>query len=127
MGQERGAVVFGSGQELHAIPESSFREAVRGLPTRMGKRRAFMTDRHVRVREYVVREMRENLEPTPARISTALDLPVSVVNDLLADLERNLFFLVRDENGAVTWAFPVTIEPTRHQLRFSQGERIYGA
>jgi hypothetical protein len=86
-----------------------------------------MTDRHVRVREYVVREMRENLELTPGRISTALDLPVSVVNDLLADLERNLFFLVRDENGAVTWAFPVTIEPTRHQLRFSQGERIYGA
>ncbi len=86
-----------------------------------------MTDRHVRVREYVVQEMRENVELTASRISTALDLPVSLVGEVLADLERNLFFLVRNENGAVTWAFPVTIEPTAHRLTFSQGERIYGA
>lgn len=127
MGLQRGTVLYGSGRELLAIPESSFREAVRGLPTRMGKRRAFMTDRHVRVREYVVQEMRENVELTASRISTALDLPVSLVGEVLADLERNLFFLVRNENGAVTWAFPVTIEPTAHRLTFSQGERIYGA
>lgn len=127
MGLQRGTVLYGSGRELLAIPESSFREAVRGLPTRMGKRRAFMTDRHVRVREYVVQEMRENVELMASRISTALDLPVSLVGEVLADLERNLFFLVRNENGAVTWAFPVTIEPTAHRLTFSQGERIYGA
>lgn len=86
-----------------------------------------MTDRHVRVREYVVQEMRENLALTPKRIGMALGLPASMVDELLADLERNLFFLVRDKDGAVTWAFPVTVEPTPHRLTFPGGERIYGA
>lgn len=86
-----------------------------------------MTDRHVRVREYVVREMREGLALTPERIGTALGLPVSTVDALLADLERNLFFLVRAKDGSVSWAFPITVEPTRHRLTFPGGERIYGA
>jgi len=49
------------------------------------------------------------------------------VNEILDDLEGNLFFLVRNERGHVSWAFPVTAEQTRHRLRFSTGERIYAA
>lgn len=120
-------VLIGSGRDLGTIPGSAFREAVVGLPARMGLRRAFMTEPHVRVREYVVREMRAGGPLPPQRIASAIDLPVPTVVKLLADLERNLFFLVRAEDGAVTWAFPVTAEPTRHLLKLPGEELLYAA
>ena len=46
---------------------------------------------------------------------------------LLDDLEKHLFFLVRDRGGNVSWAFPVTSDRTPHRLRFSTGERIFAA
>jgi hypothetical protein len=42
-------------------------------------------------------------------------------------VERKLFFLWRDEAGAVAWAYPVTIDRTPHVIRFSSGERLHGA
>jgi hypothetical protein len=49
------------------------------------------------------------------------------VKSILEELERKLFFLVRNEQGAVAWAYPVTVEITPHRLDFNTGERIYGA
>src|SRR5579871_3278722 len=118
-GQQNGTVLVGRGRDFQRIPERDFVEMVRGLPARMGKHRAFMTEQHVSVREYVVREMREDEPLTPGRIGDALHLPVAVVTQLLADLERNLFFLVRAADGVVNWAFPVTVERTAHRLSFS--------
>ena len=126
-GDPSNAVLIGSGRDLATIPGSAFHEAVVGLPERMGRRRAFMTEPHVRVREYVVREMRAGGPLPPQRIASAIELPVPTVVELLADLERNLFFLVRAEDGAVTRAFPVTAEPTRHLLRLPGEELLYAA
>jgi len=49
------------------------------------------------------------------------------VKVILDDLESKLFFLVRNGQDAVAWAYPVTAEPTPHRLNFSTGERLYGA
>jgi len=38
-----------------------------------------------------------------------------------------LFFLVRNPDGNVSWAFPVTTLITPHKLMFSTGENIFGA
>ena len=46
---------------------------------------------------------------------------------ILEELEHNLSFLVRDGLGQVAWAFPVTVQPTPHRLKFSSGEALYGA
>src|SRR5262249_34224777 len=108
-------VLVGRGRDISTVPGAPFREAVLHLPERMGYRRAFMTDAPKRVREYVVRELRAGLPLTPARIGTECGLSVPRVVELLADLERHLFFLVRAEDGAVSWAFPVTSEATPHR------------
>ena len=123
----RNAVLIGSSREFQRIPEAEFMRHLRHLPSYSSNRLAFMTKRHMRVREYVVREMYEGQPLTSERIGKALGLPESTVTGLLEDLERNLFFLVRGEDGAVTWAFPVTTERTPHRLTFSTGERLYGA
>jgi hypothetical protein len=122
-----GKVLTGSGRDFARISERDFMRHVRQLPSHSSNRLAFMTERHKQVREYVVRELRENQSMTPERIGAALGLQTSTVIGLLDDLERNLFFLVRAEDGAVTWAFPVTIERTPHRLTFSTGERLYAA
>jgi len=121
-----GWVLIGSGRAIHSIPEAAFREAVVGLPVRMW-RRDFMKEAHIRIREYVVREIQADMPIAPLRIAADLDLPVEEVFDLLSDLERNLFFLVRGPDGSVTWAFPVTAERTPHELAFRTGERVYAA
>jgi hypothetical protein len=60
-------------------------------------------------------------------ISAELNLSISKTIEILDELEKNLFFLVRNEQGDVTWAFPVTADKTRHRMTFSTGERINAA
>ncbi len=87
-----------------------------------------MSADHPRVREYVVRELPHAGAPlAPQTIAAALDLPPERVPALLSDLERRLFFLVRNARGMVEWASPVSVAPTPHRLTFDSGERLYGA
>jgi len=87
-----------------------------------------MTEAHHQIRYLVVKEMVHRQKPIePEFVSEKLNLPLERVNLILEELERKLFFLVRNEQGAVAWAYPVTVEPTPHRLNFSSGERLYGA
>jgi len=54
-------------------------------------------------------------------------MPMERVKSILEELERKLFFLVRNEQGAVSWAYPMTVETTPHKLSLASGERLYGA
>jgi hypothetical protein len=87
-----------------------------------------MSEKHHLVRYYVVRELPRTGKPIqPESISQDLELPLAQVGTILDELERNLFFLVRNSQGAVSWAYPVTVDRTPHELTFSTGERLYGA
>ena len=86
-----------------------------------------MTGAHHRVRYFVVKGLADKQKPIePEFISKTLNMPLAQVTDILEELERKLFFLVRDEQGAVVWAYPVTVETTPHSLNFNTGERLYG-
>ena len=123
-----GQILVGVGREIDAVPDGDFFEALKNLPGKMESRLAFVDRERHAVRDFVVREMPRHDKPlSPAHIvqATGLDLPqVSVV---LAELERNLFFIVRDAEGSVSWAFPVTAFRTRHRLEFSTGEHTSAA
>jgi len=87
-----------------------------------------MTRNHHVVRDFAVREMpRQDRSITPLQIAQVTALDSKEVSAILADLERHLFFLVRDSDGNVSWAFPVTTFRTPHRLTFSTGENIFGA
>jgi hypothetical protein len=88
----------------------------------------FMTEAHHRVRNYVVIELPRAGEPlSPARIAQALDLPLAHVVGILDELEQHMTFLFRNGEGAVFWAYPVTVERTPHHVTFSTGEQVYAA
>ena len=123
-----GQIIVGEGRELRTVSDDAFVNAIHHLPEHMTQRLAFMTREHHAIRDFAVRELpRGDRALTPSQIAsvTAIDLP-RVVN-ILSELEQNLFFLVRNPEGNVNWAFPVTTDETAHRLSFSTGEKIYGA
>ena len=130
-------VLIGEGPDFRRISTEAWKQALEKAPGRIAPRLEFMGEEHHLVRNFVVRRLpaagREGLPPE--FIARALNLSMDRCEFLLDELERNLFFLVRDPwrqknhdaAGHVTWAFPVTVEPTPHRIRFSTGESIYGA
>lgn len=123
-----GQIILGEGKELRAVADDAFLAAMKDIPERMTERLAFMTPDHHLVRDFVVREMpRQNAPLSPRQIAGVTGLDLNHVGDILSELERKLFFLVRDRDGNVSWAFPVTTARTAHRLEFSTGERISGA
>jgi hypothetical protein len=91
-------------------------------------RLSFMTKEHHRVRDFVVAELpRFGRALPPEHIAEKTHLPLERVEVILAELEVNRFFLVRDDERRVSWAFPVTSEKTPHRLELSTGEAIHAA
>lgn len=123
-----GHVLIGVGQEIHSVPDDAFQKSLKALPARMASRLAFMSRNHHSVRDFAVRELpRQDRPLSPVQIAQVTGLPLENVSAILKDLEKNLFFLVRDPEGNVSWAFPVTTSETPHRLTFSTGEKIFGA
>lgn len=91
-------------------------------------RLGFMSRDHHRVRDYVVRELPRCGAPiSPEQISAALEISPERTVAILDALEQGMTFLFRNEKGEVTWAYPVTVDPTPHRITFSTGEQIYAA
>ncbi|MEK6324707.1 MAG: hypothetical protein AABN33_23950 [Acidobacteriota bacterium] len=121
-------ILTGRGRQIESMPRSEWEEQLSKVPESMKTRLSFMTRQHHLVRYFVVRELPRIGGPlAPEIIASRLTLPLHRVNEILAELEERLFFLVRDRQGLVSWAYPVTSDKTRHRLVFSTGERIYAA
>ena len=121
-------ILLGRSQQILEIPQATWKEHLTQIPQHSQNRLSFMTGAHHRVRYFVVKELVDKQRPIePEFISDMLKIPIEQVNIILDELERELFFLVRNEQNAVAWAYPVTVEATPHKLNFSSGERLYGA
>ena len=121
-------VLLGKGRHFEEIPRKSWEEEVAIRSQHIPAVLDFMTKDHHLVRNLVVKEIARLEKPvSPEGISAKLGMPQSMVTAILDDLERNLFFLVRDARGDVSWAFPVTAEKTPHKLTFNTGERPHAA
>jgi hypothetical protein len=121
-------ILLGRDQKILEIPQATWKQHLTQIPQHSQARLSFMTDAHHQIRYFVVKEMANRQRPIePEFISEKLNIPLEHVKPILEELERKLFFLVRNEQGAVAWAYPVTVETTPHQLSFASGERLYGA
>ncbi len=121
-------ILLGRDQTILEVPQTTWQQHLAQVPQHSQARLSFMTEAHHRIRYFVVKELVNTQRPIePDWIAEKLSLPLERVNRLLEELERNLFFLVRNPQGEVAWAYPVTVEPTPHRLNFSSGERLYGA
>ncbi len=122
-------ILIGRREQILEVSAESWRKHLVGTQHHSAARLSFMTGDHHLVRNFAVRELpRNHGKPLSCEdISRRLHLPLSRVTAILDDLEKHLFFLVRNEAGKVSWAFPVTTERTPHRLSFSSGERLFAA
>jgi hypothetical protein len=121
-------ILVGRGREILEVSRRELEARLSPVAARCEERLRFMSEEHHRVRNFVVRELpRVGVPIDPVLLARALNLPSDRILNLLEELERRLFFLVRNERGAVSWAYPVTVEQTPHYMAFSTGERLHGA
>ena len=121
-------VLIGRSHAILRVPRETWAQHLSQAPEHARARLRFMSEDHHRVRNMAVTELVRRGRPIdPEVFSQALQLSIPEVETILEELEQKLFFLVRDEHGAVSWAYPVTVEPTPHRLRFSTGEQLYAA
>ena len=121
--------LIGRGEMILEVPAEEWRKHLAAVRHHSSSRLSFMTGDHHLVRNFVVSELPRN-QGKPLRteeISRRINLPLSRVTTVLEDLEKNLFFMVRNDAGEVSWAFPVTTEKTPHRLNFSTGEHVFAA
>jgi len=121
-------ILLGRGRQIIKIPRKEWEKHLSAVPQHSETRFGFMSEEHHLVRYFVVRELPRTGEPMqPEFISQKLEMPLARINAILDELERNLFFLVRNGQGAVSWAYSVTVDDTPHHLTFSTGEQLYAA
>lgn len=86
----------------------------------------FMSPEHRFVRRYAAEGLARTGRPLPPEsIAEGTGLPLERVTALLDDLQQHLTFLFRNEEGAVTWAYPLTVDQTPHHVSLSTGESMY--
>ena len=122
------SLLLGLWRFILRIPRPIWQQEVARSARASEKSLAFMTADHHKVRDFVVREMPRIARPIPPElIAQSLDMKLEQVLPILDELEKKLTFLYRNEEGAVIWAYPVTVEQTPHRITFSTGEQIYAA
>jgi hypothetical protein len=121
-------LLAGRSSRIERVAARPWREALANVGERMRERLAFMTPAHRIVREAAVVRLASVGRPLSARdLADSTGLRESAVDALLDELHQRLFFLVRNQQRDVSWAFPVTVERTPHHLTFVSGERLWGA
>jgi len=110
------------------IPAFLWEKHVSKAKKRVEAELGFMSEEHRLIHHCVVRELPRVGEPlSPEFVANKLALPLDRVTSVLNELEEHMTFLFRNSEGAVVWAYPVTVETTPHHVIFSTGEQLYAA
>jgi hypothetical protein len=121
-------LLLGIWRHMLRVPRCLWQKQVSSNAQQNDTRLSFMQADHHLVRNFVVRELPRVSAPlSPEIIALKLNLPIDRVITILDDLEKHMTFLFRNEDGAVIWAYPVTVAHTPHKVTFSTGEQLYAA
>ena len=119
-------VLVGLGHRMIPIPRLVWQPLMKANARKVRAGLGFMSAEHHRVRDFVVTELSRADAPLAAGvIAEKLELPLGRATAILDELEKHLTFLVRNADGAVTWAYPVTVDRTPHRATLTTGEEAY--
>ena len=125
---QTGTVLKGENDKITPIPESVWMEELMASPPHIGRRLEFMTPDHHRLRNLAVTQVATGEGPVRVDwFAARLEMTPAEVDARLDELEQGLFFLVRDPEGHVNWAFPFSAEETPHQVDLGQERPTWGA
>lgn len=120
-------VLLGLGRRMVPVPEWVFQAMIKRDVRKMAKRPPLEHDQR-RVQHFAVREIpRRRQAIAPEIFARELDLTLDEVHLILDELERRMTFLCRRGSDDVDWAYPVTADPTPHQVRIDGGAAFSAA
>lgn len=124
----RNSLMAGVWRYILGVPTFLWERQIEKARNKVIRSTRFMTQEHRSVHHYVVRELpRAGTAISPERVARERGLSPERTREILEQLERHLTFLYRNDNGEVTWAYPVTVEKTPHAVTFDSGEQLYAA
>lgn len=122
------ALMIGLWRYILKVPPFLWEKQRAGMKDKIATHTGFMSDEHRLIHHFVVRELPYAGKPlSPDVIAAAVNIPVERVIALLDDLEAHMTFLYRSNRSDVSWAYPVTVEGTPHQVTFDTGQQLYAA
>jgi hypothetical protein len=122
------SLLLGLWRALARVPRPVWRRQIAGTARKNRASFAALTADQRLVRAVAVRELPRYGRPLPPEaLADLTGLPLERVLPALDALEKGLTYLFRSPQGAVTWAYPVTVEPSPHRVTFSSGEQLYAA
>src|SRR5512139_3361671 len=115
----RNKLMAGVWRYVIGVPPFLWEKQIAKSVAKVKRATGFMTPEHRLVHHFVVREMPRLGRPIPQElVAQELSLTAERVAHIVRDLERRLTFLFTNSDGAVTWAYPVTVEKTPHSITF---------
>ncbi len=121
-------LLLGLWRAMIPLPRALWQKVIFQEVHKVEKKLDFITPEHRAVHHFVVREIPRVGGPlSPEFVAQEVGLPVERVNGILGELEAHMTFLFRNEQGAVTWAYPVTADETPHHVTFGTGEQVHAA
>jgi hypothetical protein len=121
-------LLTGFWRTMVGVPPFLWEKQIQKTRQKAKKAIEFMSPDHRRVHHYVVRELPYAGVPIPPeKVARDLVLSMKRTLEILQELEERLTFLVRNDQGQVVWAYPVTVERTPHRITFGSGEQLYAA
>jgi hypothetical protein len=124
----KNTALLGIGRFMIPVPRVIWHRVLSREARRALKAASALPEEYHRVRDFVVREMPRAGEPlTPELIASHLNLSPDRLATILDELEQRKIYLFRNPQGAVSWAYPASAEPTPHAATFTTGERGYAA
>ena len=110
------------------IPSPAVRYQTKRESERWSRINARLTPLEAEVRRLAVRHLPASGSPLTAQaIAEHGGFTTPEVATALEELHRKLGFLAINQEGAVTWAYPVTADGSPHHLTFETGERMTAA
>jgi hypothetical protein len=119
---------LGLGGRLFPVPGALIRWMAGKQSASWARRNGRLTELQATVRILAVQHLPDSDKPmTAAAIAELGGLAEADVAQALVELHRLLGFIALDRDGAVEWAYPVTVDATPHYLSFESGERMSAA
>ena len=116
------------GRFFVSVPDSLTQFLVVKESARWARIFAALSPMDAKVRQLAVQHLPAANGPLSARaLADLAGLSLEEIRGSLDRLHSLLGFLAIDDDGAVTWAYPVSADNTPHQLAFDTGERMTAA
>jgi hypothetical protein len=89
---------------------------------------ALLTAEERKVHHFIVRKMAVVQEPITAQlVSEEVGFELEMVENTINKLEGMKTFVYRSDGLGINWAYPISLENTRHIMTASTGERFFAA